>query len=153
MIAVNLNEKTSFALSSRNVLLTLACLVDIPLWPITAQVQWLSTYGVHYILMLSLPLLCNTNPILSYLMALVLFANIHGRAMFQVDDDEAHIETIVGSFAVFTMLHFALCRTLLVGTTSIIEAMDEKEDSFQEFRGLFKTLPDGFMLIKGEGTQ
>ena len=51
------------------------------------------------------------------------------------------------------MLHFALCRTFLIGTTSIITAMDEKEDSFQEFRMLFKTLPDGLMLIKGGDAQ
>ena len=113
----------------------------------------LSTYGVHYLLMLNLPLLCNTNAILSYLMALVLFANVHSRVIFQGDGDEEYIESIVGSFAVFTMLHFAFCRTFFVGTTSIIEAMDEKEDSFQEFRGLFKTLPDGFMLIKGQNSQ
>ena len=38
VIAVNLNESSDCTTVSRNVLLTLACLIDIPFLPITAQV-------------------------------------------------------------------------------------------------------------------
>ena len=162
LIAKRLNktDKESFNMG-RNLTMTIACLLDIPVIQLLALNDFKLMFGstsilINSVAMIILPLLSCKLIWTSFIMILVLFANIQVQFLiFQPDETSLLIDTVfcLGLLtALISCVHLMLkaCTTDITQTDQDAHKAEAtfSERKSEELLEIFRTLPDGLMMVK-----
>ena len=107
------------------VLITAACIMDIPIWPTFCQEQIASSFVMNYIYMILLPVLCCNTYVTSILMLLILFSNVMVRRHVHSETGIYYADVILLLLAcisinVMLMRGIAECKIELESPTYVV---------------------------------